>query len=247
MNTIKTVIVEDQLPTQNFIGNILTDHCQGVSIVAKATTVKSAEEVILKHQPDLIISDIKLGEENSFELLESLAFQGFSSKVIFITAYEGFALPAFAFEPFGFLLKPIDPDKLVGLVRKLETRLLKKNGQVTDMAKASNKVVFKTQEGWHIVNLNEIIRCESDKGYSSIYTKNQGTITLAKKIIDIQKIIKGNQFLRVHQSHIVNLNEVQLLKKGRNTMLRLSDGSELPVSAAKKQMVFERVSHFPGV
>lgn len=95
--------------------------------------------------------------------------------------------------------------------------------------------------------MNNIIRCESDKGYSTIYTKNQGSITLAKKIIDIQKIIKGEQFLRIHQSHIVNINEVQLLKKGRNTMLRLSDGSELPVSASKKQMVFERVSCFPGI
>ena len=246
MNIIKTVIVEDQLPTQRFLEKILTDHCQGISIIAKATTIISAEELILKHQPDLIISDIKLGKQSSFELLESLAAKGFSCKVIFITAYEGFALPAFSFEPFGFLLKPIDPDQLVTLIRKLEKKLLNTD-QPKSFPVSSNKVVFKTQEGWHIVDLDDIVRCESDKGYSTIYTKNQGSITLAKKIIDIQKIIKGPQFLRVHQSHIVNLNEVQLLKKGRNTMLRLSDGSELPVSASKKQLVFERVSCFPGI
>ena len=246
MNIIKTVIVEDQVPTQLFIEKILKDHCQGVSVLGKATSVKSAEELIMKLQPDLIISDIKLGNNNSFELLESLASKGIFCKVIFITAYEGFALPAFAFEPVGFLLKPIDPDQLVSLVRRLEKKLLNTH-QLPSLNNASNRVVFKTQEGWHIVALNNIIRCESDKGYSTIYTKNQGSITLAKKIIDIQKIIYGDQFLRIHQSHIVNLNEVQLLKKGRNTMLRLSDGSELPVSASKKQMVFERVSCFPGV
>lgn len=120
MNIIKTVIVEDQIPTQEFLEKILTDHCQGVSVVGKAASVKTAEELILKQQPDLIISDIKLGENNSFELLESLASKGFFCKVIFITAYEGFALPAFAFEPVGFLLKPIDPDHFVSLIRKLE-------------------------------------------------------------------------------------------------------------------------------
>lgn len=112
---------------------------------------------------------------------------------------------------------------------------------------SADKVVFKTQKGWYIVYLQDIIRCESNKGYSTIYTKQQGEITIAKKIIDLQQIVKGEPFLRVHQSHLINLNEVQFLKKGRNTILCMSDGSELPVSAVNKQKVFKRLLSLPSI
>ncbi len=243
MNLIKTVIVENKLPVNSSIENKLSAHLDTISIVGKASDNNAAKTLILEQSPDLIIAEINIGKENSFDLLKSLGEENFSCKVIFISDDDNVTLPALDYKPFGYLFKPIDPVKLCSLLKKLENNLAANKKAIPP----HRKVVFKTQEGWHIVELNNIIRCESDKGYSTIYTKHQGSITLAKKIIDLQKIIYGSQFLRIHQSHIVNVNEIQLLKKGRNTMIRLSDGSLLPVSASKKQVVFDCVSAYPGI
>lgn len=240
---MKILIIEDQIPTQNLIEGVLKDYCPYVTICGKAANISTAKKMIKQSKPDLIISDIMLGEENSFDLFKALKKDDFCCKIIFISAHDSFLLPAFDFEPLGFLLKPIDIDSLVKLVEKQKNRMADNESSIL----AKDKIIFKTQEGWHIVELDNIIRCESDKGYSTIFTKKQGNITLAKKIIDIQKVICAANFLRIHQSHIVNINEVELLKKGRNTTLRLSDGSILPVSTSKRQIVFEKVSNFPGI
>lgn len=179
-----------------------------------------------------------------FDLLKAIPNKNF--EVIFITAHEEFAIKAIKFSALDYILKPVDADELRHAIeRALETlndtkaepqfEALQHNIQPNQ----KRRLVLKTQESVHVVELDQIIRCEADRNYTSFFLKNGKKILVSRTLKDYETLLTGHNFLRVQQSHLVNLDYVDRYDKGNGGAVVMKDGSEVPLSPAKRDVFFQ--------
>ncbi len=239
---IRTIIIDDEVKARETIQNMLSAYCQEVDVIATAGSVKEGKEVLIQNEPDLVLLDIKMADGTGFDLLRKLDKVGFF--VIFITAFEEFAIRAIKFSALDYILKPLDPDELVNAVQKAKHALEKENmaerletlyENLDMMQSKEKKIVLKTTGSVHIVNLQEIIRCESEKNYTHFYTVEKDKITVSKTLKEFNELLDHYNFYRVHQSHLVNLAHVKRYEKKDGGYLVMDDNSEVPVSFRKKE------------
>jgi two-component system LytT family response regulator len=239
---IKAIIVDDEKRARETIRSLVELYCKNTTVVAEAENITQAEEAITKHHPDLIFLDISMPGGNGFELLKK--YTTLSFKVIFITAHNEFAVKAFKYSALDYLLKPINPDELIAAVDKAESLIEKENLNQRLEIFMSNmeskhtdvkKIVLKTSESIHIINVNDIIRCEADRNYSSFFLTNKKPILVSTTLKDYDELLSSFHFFRVHQSHLVNLNHIERYEKKEGGCLIMKDGSTVPVSVRKKE------------
>lgn len=160
---LRSIIIDDEPHMRLALGNLVKQYCPGMEVVAKADGVKSGVEVIKKYHPDLVLLDIKMEDGTGFDLLQQLDPVDF--KVIFITAYDEFAIKAFRFSALDYLLKPVDPDELVEAVGKagkifqddFNTQLNTLNDHLQSQDLSTKKLIVKTSDCIHLINVNEIL------------------------------------------------------------------------------------------
>jgi two-component system LytT family response regulator len=239
---IRTVVIDDEKKARETIIEMLGYYCKEVEVVGEAKDVLSATGVIKKSNPDLVLLDIKMPDGTGFDLLRK--FDNIDFHIVFITAYEEYAINAFKFSALDYLLKPIDPDDLVNAIEKVEKRikkdelelkvgaLLENIGQISGKEK---KLVLKTTSNIHVVNLDEIIRCQSDKNYTHFHTVEGEKIIVSKTLKDFDELLRDYNFYRVHQSHLVNLSFIKRYEKTDGGFLVMKDNSKVPVSFRKKE------------
>jgi two-component system LytT family response regulator len=239
---IRAVIIDDEELARETISEMISVYCKDVEIVGESASVKSARKLIGEVQPDLLLLDIQLTDGTGFDLLKTMTHYAF--KVIFITAYEDYALRAFKFSALDYLLKPIDPGELVDAVDRARTSLEESDMNVKIKALFSNmdsfskegkKIVLKTANNVHIVNLTDIIRCQSDKNYTHFYISNHESVVVSRTLKEYDEILSGYNFYRVHQSHLINLSHIKRYEKADGGYLVMSDESVVPVSFRKKE------------
>lgn len=228
---IPTVIVEDEKLTIELIQNMLTMLCKEVQIIGTARGVEEAFSVINNKKPKLILLDIQLKDGNGFDLLEKFAAPAF--KVIFITAFDQYAVKAFKYSALDYLLKPIDPDGLVQSIQKfqkdqqqqLKLEALKKN------RKSLDTLILKTQESYHLVKTKDIIYCQSEGNYTTFYINGGLRVLVSKPIKYFAELLEGQHIYRVHQSYLINLNWV--MRYDKSGYVHLKNNAVVPVSARK--------------
>ncbi len=198
--------------------------------------------VLGKEKPDLVLLDIKMADGTGFDLLRKLGKVDFL--VIFITAFEEFAIRAIKFSAIDYILKPLDPDELVNAVQKAIGTIHKESMSVKLEALYENldminttakKIVLKTSDSVHIVNLKDIIRCESEKNYTHFFIVDEDKITVSKTLKEYNELLIDYKFFRVHQSHLINLAHVKRYDKQKGGFLIMDDNSSVPVSFRKKE------------
>lgn len=248
---IKTIIIDDEIKARETIGSMLATYCSDVKIIDSAASVKEGVKAIEKNKPDLVFLDIKMGDGTGFDLLKKLKEVNFF--LVFITAFEEFAIRAIKFSALDYILKPLDPDELVNAVEKAKHALEKEHVSTRLDALYENlemlntqtkKIVLKTTNNVHIVNVTEIIRCESEKNYTHFFTVEQEKITVSKTLKEFSELLTEFNFYRVHQSHLVNLAHVKRYEKKEGGHLVMDDNSIVPVSFRKKEdlmKVFKRL------
>jgi two-component system LytT family response regulator len=234
--------VDDEAMARETIYEMVNMYCKDAAIVGQAESVKTAVEVINKTQPDLLLLDIQLTDGTGFDLLKSL--NNHSYRVIFITAFEDYAMKAFKFSAMDYLLKPIDPNELVEAVdrarvsiedNQMSAQLKTLFTNMNTYSREGKKIVLKTANNVHIVNLMDIIRCQSDKNYTHFYIIEEESIVVSKTLKEYDEILTGFGFFRVHQSHLINLSHVKRYEKADGGYLVMSDDSVVPVSFRKKE------------
>jgi two-component system LytT family response regulator len=239
---IKTIIIDDEVKARETIAKMLQTYCPEVEVIDSAGSVKEGVKVLEKNNPDLVFLDIKMGDGTGFDLLRKLKTVDFI--LIFITAFEEFAIRAIKFSALDYILKPLDPDELMNAVEKANDAIEKENISVRLEALYENldvlniktkKIVLKTTSSVHIVNLEEIIRCESEKNYTHFFTTDQEKITVSKTLKEFNELLVDYSFYRVHQSHLINLSHVRRYDKQDGGYLVMDDGSTVPVSFRKKE------------
>lgn len=183
-----------------------------------------------------------MGDGTGFDLLRKLKNPEFF--LIFITAFEEFAIRAIKFSALDYILKPPDPDELVNAVEKARKAIDRENvtmrldalfENLDIMSNKNKKIVLKTTNSVHIVNLSDIIRCESEKNYTHFYTTEGEKITVSKTLKEFNELLLGYSFYRVHQSHLVNLMHLKRYDKQNGGCLVMDDNTTVPVSFRKKE------------
>lgn len=238
---IRAVIIDDESKSRETIREILRLYCTGIEIVAEGDNVASGIEAIKKHKPDLVMLDIKMPDGTGFDLLRKVMPVSFH--LIFITAFEEFAIKAFKYNTIDYLTKPIDPIELKEAIEKASITIGKDNINerlfrlLDDYMKPSpidnRKIILKTADTIHVVDLDNIIRCESDRNYTAFYIVDEEKILISKSIKVFSEYLEGLNFFRIHASHLINLKYLKKFKK-EDLVCILSDGSVIPVSYRKR-------------
>jgi len=241
---IRAIIIDDEEEGRFTLANMLQNFCQGVEVVAEAEGVITGLEAIRDHEFDVLFLDIQLQDGNGFEVLEKTTRHDF--KTIIVTAYDQYAIKAFKFSAFDYLLKPIDPEQLVEAIKKVVSHTGSANHQEEVKTLIGNQKKIKTialpsLEGIRFVKIENIIRCESVNNYTRFYTNTGDQILITRTLKEYDEMLSAMNFCRVHQSHLINIDYVDRYVKGEGGTIIMTDGSEIEVSRRKKEEFLKRM------
>lgn len=246
---LRTVIIDDEAKAREGIKQMIDLYGNGeVEIVGNGKDVKSGVQAINKHSPDLVLLDIKMPDGTGFDVLNQFGKIDFD--VIFITAFEEYAIKAFKFSALDYILKPIDPEELQKTLEKLINDKEKKdlNLQFQNLMEAfqqgpseDKKLVLRTNNSIHLVEARKIVRVQSDRNYTKFYRIDEEPVTVSQSMIRFEPLLEEYDFIRVHQSHIINLRRVKKYMKDEYLCI-MEDDSQVPVSWRKKDTLLKKFS-----
>lgn len=225
---------------------LLTDYCPEVQIVDRCLSAKKALEAIHGLKPDLVFLDIEMPVMNGFELLEQ--FEDIPFHVIFTTSYDQYAIRAIRFSALDYLLKPVDPKELIAAIKKVKRKKSAPTGeqlqllleQLQQREVTLNRIAIPTLEGYELVPVDQIVRCEANDNYTSLFLKNKTRIMASRSLKETEEQLRDYpSFIRVHHSYMINLNEVVKYVRGEGGYLVMSDGSMVNVSRSRKEMLLK--------
>lgn len=244
----KVLIIDDENRTRSLIAKMIDSFGLDVEAIPEGENVQSGIKAIEKHNPDIVFLDIQMPDGTGFDVIRSIENKNF--EVIFITAHEEFAIKAIKFSALDYLLKPVDAVELRAALEKA-LQVVENSGDMGQFdALNSNiqknerrRLVLKTQESVHVVDLEEIIRCEADRNYTSFFLRDNKKILVSKTLKEYETLLSGHNFLRVQQSHLININFVDRYDKKNGGAVVMKDGSEVPLSPAKRDIFFKRLEN----
>lgn len=246
---IRSIIIEDEKTSRDALKALLARYCGEVEVIGEADGVRKGIQLIKDKNPEVVFLDIQMPDGSGFRLLEEVKDERF--EVIFTTAFDQFAIKAIKYSALDYLLKPINPDELVAAVNKLkrqEFRLRAGQHIETLLENIKNpdkpqKIVLSTAEKLHVVEVQDIVRCESDNYYTRFFFKDGKTILISKTLKENEELLREHRFIRPHKSHLVNLRYVKQYSRSDGGMLILEDGTKVPVSRRKRESITEVISH----
>jgi len=243
---IKILIVEDEKPIRETLQEIIQNNCPDISIVGTAENIESACRQIIQTTPDLVLLDVNLPDGTCFELIQQLEHIHF--KIIFITAFEEYAIQAIKLSALDYLVKPVDPIELSNAINKARDLIEKDNDKLKLSALLSNinqisdknkKIILKTADSIFLIDIQDIIRCESDGSYTKFFINDGRKIMISKVLKDYEELLQNCGFARVHKSHIINLNYIERFDKHDGGSIILKDKSNIPVSTRKREQLIK--------
>lgn len=250
---IRSVIIDDEVRSCHALAKMLRDYCTDVDVVGMAHTVDDGVGVIRQKQPSLVFLDIQMPGGNGFQLLNNVAASAF--KVVFVTAYDNYALTAFRYEALDYLLKPIDIDDLVTSVNRFRTGYSGNGAAHNHTAQHSAapsviqplsppcRIAVATPHDIQFIEVENIVRLQSERNYTTFHLVHGSPLVVARTLKDYEETLACLPFFRVHQSHIVNLKKVVRYRKGKGGYAVLSDGSTVEVSPARKAEFLKHIQH----
>ncbi|WKK78803.1 LytR/AlgR family response regulator transcription factor [Marivirga arenosa] len=226
---MKVLIIDDERLARKELGNLLAEY-KDINIVGEAANADEAEEMIENLNPDLIFLDIQMPGRTGFELLESLEK---TPKVIFTTAYDEYALKAFEFNALDYLLKPIEPKRLMESIIKIrqEVEALQESEKKNTQLTVNDQVFVKDGDNCWFVKLKDVRLFESDGNYIKVYfDKNKPMIHKSLNALDEK--LDNKHFFRVSRKHIINLEWIDEIETWFNggLMVKLKGGEKVEVS-----------------
>ncbi|NNC82657.1 MAG: response regulator transcription factor [Flavobacteriales bacterium] len=241
---IKAVIVDDEMHCIETLQWQLANYCPQVDVVDTFISPVKSLKFLMYHEIDLLFLDVEMPVLNGFDLLHALPKKDFA--LVFTTAYDEFAIKAIKHHAIDYLLKPIDRQELEQAVRTALQSKMELENRLEELMKemeidTHTKIAIPTPDGVELVDKSEIIHCESDSNYTHVYSAEGRRYTVAKTLKEIEEQIDSDQFIRVHQSHLVNFNHVERYHKSEGGKLIMSDQTEIPVSRRKRTELIERL------
>lgn len=241
---IKAILIDDIEQARNTFKMDLLAYAPDVEVIAEAGGVVEGAKLLKKTQPDILFLDIQMQDGSGFDLLDVLPEINF--KIIFITASDAHAIKAFRYAAIDYLLKPVDPDELVNALEKYRKtspnesenyKLL--NDSLKNHQKPHERLALHSQDKINIVNISDILRCESSINYTEFHFVGAKKMLVSKTLKEFEDLLTELGFYRVHQSHLVNTKFIREYVKTDGGHLIMTDGSMIPVSTRKKAEVMK--------
>lgn len=233
---LKAVIVEDEAVSRDILRNYTGKYCPNVRIVGEAAHIKDGLQLIEEQNPDLVFLDVEMPYGNAFDLLDKVPDRTF--EVIFVTAYNHYALDALNQHAAYYLMKPIDIDELIKAVDYV-TKTKERENQLNDVIlqpkfKESNgKITIPLQDGFEVIKVEDIFYCKADDNYTEVFFENSKML-VSKTLKHFEDLLLQHSFARIHKSYLVNVSKIVRYRKGKGGSVVLSNGKEILVSASKK-------------
>jgi two-component system, LytTR family, response regulator len=239
---MRSLIIDDETSSCRILRKLLHAYCPGVEVIAEAHSAAAGLQAIREHRPEVVFLDIQMPEGDGFYLLQQLPAIDF--RVIFVTAYDQYAIRAIRLSALDYLLKPVNIDDLVGAVDRYRQHrdgaaekarmehLLRHTAQPEQKL---NRIAIPGLNDVHFIEIDSIVRIEAEGNYSHFYTDKAEHYLVTRTLKEYDELLSGHHFFRVHQSHLVNLKKVTRYIKGKGGSVVLSDGSMVDVAVRKKE------------
>ena len=243
---IRVVLVDDEDHVRENLRNILKYNFNNLEVVGEGDSVESATKIIKETTPDVVFLDVDLSDGSGFNVLDNIGFLNFH--VIFITAFNEYAIKAFRYNALDYLLKPIDIEQLEMAISKIESQDIKKlvtKAEVEELIanlsrpEEDKKLIIKDKNYNYYVRIGDIIRCEADGNYTTIYFSNQDKIVVSHPLKRYASLLPESIFFRVHQSNLINLNHVKKVIKEDSGIVVMADNGRIPIARRRKEAFFE--------
>ena len=254
MSEIKAIIVDDEQHCIDALQTMLAKKCPEVTVLAGVNSVKAARELIDELHPDLVFLDVEMPHQNGFELLK--LFDRINFDVIFTTAYEQYALKAIKFNALDYLLKPFSVKELQDAVQKCVSH---RNGPVQEagnnplevflqnmktLHQTHKKIALPTINGLVFMPVQNIVRCESTGNYTRIFFTDKKNLMVSRPLKEFEELLTDVDFFRVHNSHLINLQQMQSYIQGEGGFALMSDGTQVEVSRRRKADFLKKAMQF---
>lgn len=247
---IRAIIIDDEENAASRLKDLVHKHLHTtVDVIGCFYSVADGVKAIQLLQPQLIFLDVQIHDKTGFDLLTEVPRKNFH--VIFVTAFEKYAVQAFRFSAIDYLLKPVDVEDLKEAIAKVvdknanENQLARKfqvlleNVEQLKQYTPPKKIVVPTISGFELLPVIDIIRCQSNVNYTTIFMQGEQKLVVAKTLKEFEEMLSEYNFLRVHASHLVNLAYVKSYQKGKGGAVILNDGTEIDVSKGRKDDLIE--------
>jgi two-component system LytT family response regulator len=243
---LKTIVIDDQEFCIEVIRDMIAEFCPDVKIEAVCQSGKEGIKAIKKFNPDLIILDVEMPEMDGFEMLKKIKNPSF--EVIFTTSFDKYSIQAIRFSALDYLLKPVVAHEL----RSAIDRIGKKQNKYFSRQSSSlfqhlhatrrplNQVALPSSDGLIFIVVPDIIHCESDSNYTTLYLKSKEKIIVTKTLKEVENLLEGSDFFRIHHSHLININHIKKYVRGNAGYVIMSDGSHVNIARNKKDEFMEQ-------
>jgi len=238
---MNAIIVDDEKHCREVLELLLHKHCPKVTIQATCADAMTALKEIDRQQPDILFLDIEMPDMNGFEMLEKINDPRF--EIVFTTAYNEYAIKAIKHSALDYLLKPIDKDELILAIKKVQKAKTQKAGarvenllDLLNNKKPSRRFAVSTLEGLIMVNIDDILFCESDSAYCRLFFRDQPKpMVISKTLKEVEEVLQGSNFCRIHHSYVINMKFVDRYIRGEGGEVIMTNGVHLPISRTRKQ------------
>lgn len=244
---INTLIIEDEPKNAALLQKILQSYFPDLNVYKICESKKQAIEFLRKNTPGLIFMDIMLKDGSSFELFEELNIQ--NSQIIFLTAYDQFAIKAIKRCALDYLLKPIDLEELTKAVEKAKMFILKNEKHTQQLnvfhlnKEIVSKIVLPSIDGLSFLNISDICYMQSEGSYTTFYMNDDKKYVVSKQIKEYEDLLEDNGFFRVHQSFVINLMYIKKYIKGAGGSVIMENGKEIQVAIRRKEEFLKRINN----
>jgi len=245
---IRTILVDDEPDSIRVLKTMLENYCPDICIIGDAEGVETAFDLIRTLKPDLVFLDIEMIQGNAFDLLNRLLPLTF--QVIFVTAFDNYAIHAFKFSAVDYLLKPVDAGELCNAVGKVTSRSQEQIDlvqiktlleNVGSLHVSNRKMAIPIMTGLTFIAISDIIRFEASGHYTTICLEKGQTIVSTRNIKEYELLLPDTLFYRVHHSHLINLHRIREYQKGRGGYVIMEDGVEIEVATRRREDFLKRL------
>ena len=239
MKKIKTFIIDDEKNARETLKILFKKYFPEVDIIGEADSIKTGIELLNNKSADLVFLDIEFPTGTGFDILAAINKIDFD--IIFVTAFDQYAIDAFRFSAVDYILKPVKINIFKEAINKFkQKRKYKDKDQkfrilIDNFNNNIHRIVLPTRKGFIVVNIKDIIRCEGDRNYTNFFFVNNKPMLVSRTIKEFEELLTNHNFFRIHQSHLVNMNHIKEYIRGKGGEIKMSDNSELPVSKHRKK------------
>ncbi|HEU0137238.1 MAG TPA: LytTR family DNA-binding domain-containing protein [Flavobacterium sp.] len=249
---ITALLIDDDKHLRTGLKALLDRYTNDILIIGEAESVKTGIIAIEKLRPQVIFLDIHLSDGTGFDILEKLVLSNgkINAHIVFITAHEKYAVKAFKFSALDFILKPVDPEELQNTITKIKDAVGKTNSfehidllleNIRKKVDNYKRIALSTNDGIHLFDVADIIRCEAKVNYTQFFIKNHKPVLISKTLKEYEELLSEHGFERIHQSHLINLSYLKSYIKTDGGYVIMADNTNIPLAQSKKDKLQELI------